>query len=154
MPKLLIKFDARSNRLLILEDGQLDLSLLGDTSALRRQRIGQIDPCPSSPSHLEVLMKTPAGKKKKLPFLFLKKKDAVAAEIEEAKSLYFTPAQEKPSPKKASMTEDNLPCTGLASAAPCPFCGVPIHAEILRCKQDAAGNTTRAVFLCNCPLKS
>lgn len=154
MPKqtITIRQSLEDNTLKILEDGQLDLALLG--KVLSRRRVGLISPSPEDPAKFEVAMLDEEGNKKVLPGRYALKADAVAAEVEEAKKTFLQ--KDQPPQKKEGGQEGkgmaSPPCTG-NQIAKCPSCRGQIYPAIILVRQ-AGVKTSKAVFKCTqeCPL--
>lgn len=143
--KVIAVLDPTTGVLRVLEDGQFDPSALG--KVLQRRRVGQIDPAVSDPSKLEVKMLDEQGNQVESLGLFTLKKDAVEAEIEQAKKQLVKPVKLK----AVKIGKDASVSTG-TSPARCPCCYSPLHVEVIRIRKDALGNQTQVVYRCNCDL--
>lgn len=148
-------------RLKILEDGQVDLRLLGPV--LSRRRVGSINPSPQDLSKYEVTMTLIPDHIYKLSDLHTLKADAVKAEAEEVIKQEFvllTSSQgDQPQGDQGrrgrgkeapQQQQQEIPCTG-TSMGRCPVCQYPLYpmVEVLK-KKDPLGNKTKVVYQCAC----
>lgn len=146
-------------RLKILEDGQINLRLLGNI--LSRRRVGSINPSPQDLSKYEVTMTLIPDQIYKLSDLYTLKAEAVKAEAEEViKQEFLQQADDSPPPQQEEQgrkgrkgegtPKQDTPCTG-NSMGRCPICQYPLYpmVEVLKTR-DSLGNKTKVVYKCAC----
>lgn len=150
--RLLIKISP-GGTLSIVEDGRIDLKSLG--RVVSRRRFGRIEPCPSDPSSLELIVEG------EVVGTYTLKPDAVKAEVSMARDYLTSTAlvEATPSPtedideeeeeEEEQPVEKRLP--PLSAEARCPLCRwqlVP-HVRLLS-RPDGLRNTSLVEYLCAC----
>lgn len=154
--RLLIKVGT-GGQVTVVEDGQIDLATLGEVK--QRKRLGLIGPCPDEPSKLEVVM-LDEEKPRKLTRKHRRKKEAIAAETDEARKLLKKARQEEgaqetqetqeaPRIVKARTGRDGPLSTGCVMVR-CPICKYPLYPVVVVRKISLRKGTTDVVFKCAC----
>lgn len=143
-----LTLDPSTNKLQIIEDGQIDLRVLGPI--LSRQRVGSINPCPTNLSQLEVTMTIPNIPLYKLSHLYTLKEDAIKAEVEEVLSAQEQDRSKGRKGKENGERRPSCPLTG-STEARCPCCRHVLHSEVeVLAARDHLGNKTHLVYKCAC----